>query len=476
MTNAELTDLGTDLDIETEVDRILSTIGVSRADTGATLTVDGVDPVLPSRLRIGAIGAIAAAVRNLLVAGIWMQRGGRPQTVHVDLRTIVHSVSPVLLTTLNGYPIPPEDPGNAFQMRFLKTADDRHVMALNPYPKIRDRMAAILDCRNSVEVIKQAVAQWKAADLETAAQQAGAICAMIRTPEEWAREPQYDFVARRPLIELERIGDAPPEPLPPSDRPLSGVRALGYAHVLAGPHLGSLLAEQGADVLNIWEPNSVEMQLTYCNANAGIRSAIARLTDENGQGELRRLLESADVVFTNRRPSRVASVGLTADDCAAVRPGIIHVSYTCFGHDGPWESWAGFDPQALAVTGLNVLEGSIEKPRLPATGVLNDFVAGALGAAGALAALHRRGIEGGSWRVRINLARCSMWFASLGLVDPTLAGSSRENTLLPPRFEEAETPLGRYRRVPSQVTLSETPPWLETPLVPRGSGALDWSS
>lgn len=78
---------------------------------------------------------------------------------------------------------------------------------------------------------------------------------------------------------------------------------------------------------------------------------------------------------------------------------------------------AGFDMEALCVTGFAFEEGSPDSPKFPPTHVMNDFIAGYFTALGIQAALIRRAKEGGSYHVRINLARCAMWFMSLGKVE-----------------------------------------------------------
>lgn len=130
-----------------------------------------------------------------------------------------------------------------------------------------------------------------------------------------------------------------------------------------------------------------------------------------------------------------------------------------------------------AASGLMTLEGTEAEPRLPVTGMINDYVTGYLGAVGASAALVKRATEGGSWHVTVNLARTAMWCGSLGLVDPARAGRDDEHRLREPVPYDAPSPLGDVHALAPPVRFSATAPsWPAPVLVPRGSGRAEWRS
>jgi crotonobetainyl-CoA:carnitine CoA-transferase CaiB-like acyl-CoA transferase len=200
-----------------------------------------------------------------------------------------------------------------------------------------------------------------------------------------------------PLIEIEKIGDSAREPF--GDRPstpLSGVRALGLSHVIAGAGFGRAFAYHGADVLNIWRPNDFEMDFNYYTANVGMRSSIMDIGRPDEMARFRALLRDADVFFANRRPGFIERMGLSTDELAVVRPGIVHVDISIYGPKGPWANRIGFDQTAGGVSGVLALEGSVENPKLPEIFVVNDYITSWMASVGAIAALKRRAIEGGS--------------------------------------------------------------------------------
>src|ERR1700684_46438 len=212
---------------------------------------------------------------------------------------------------------------------------------------------------------------------------------------------------------LERIGDAPARNFGPADRPFDGIRVLSFTHAVAGPTVGRTLAEQGADVLCATRPHDYEHEFISAEASVGPRSAYVDLDSPAGQNRAAALLADADVVVNNHRSRSLERRGLGPRQLAALQPGIVYVSVTCYGPAGPWGQRGGFDMNGSAASGLMTIEGTESEPRLPVTALINDYITGYMGAVGATAALVKRATDGGSWHVHVNLTRTAMWCGSL---------------------------------------------------------------
>ena len=256
------------------------------------------------------------------------------------------------------------------------------------------------------------------------------------------------------------------------------MRVLGLARVIAGAAIGRAMAYHGADVLNIWRPDDFEIDTMYATANVGVRSALLDVGAEEGRQRMGALMRDADVFYSNRRHGFLDKVGLTPEEAAAIRPGIVHASVTLHGNTGPWAARAGFDQTAGAVTGVMTLEGSANAPKLPPVMVVNDNIVAWLATTGVIAALMRRAREGGSYRVHVSLTRVSLWLYSLGLFDKAyahaIAGTPGEHEHLPPDVFTADTLAGTYQGVTDQVRMSRTPGAYDMVLMPRASGKPVW--
>jgi len=132
--------------------------------------------------------------------------------------------------------------------------------------------------------------------------------------------------------------------------------------------------------------------------------------------------------------------------------------------------------EGLATSGFTTIEGDGGPPRFPPTLVMNDYIAGYLGAAGILAALRRRSKEGGSYHVRVSLARAAMWYASLGqFASKDFDANDPAHRMIEPELLSAQIPYGLVQRLGPQVKLAKTPGKWRTPLVAvRGGDNVNW--
>jgi crotonobetainyl-CoA:carnitine CoA-transferase CaiB-like acyl-CoA transferase len=460
------------------LDDLLSDVGLCAADTGGAVSLAGQDPILPATHRLGACIGIPIMASAVAAVALHRQRGGPGQDLALDLRQAVHGINPGAFwhPGLNGEPAPHALVlDNPFLLTPYRAADGRWVMASGVYPRLAAKWCRFLDVPPDGAKVAAAIGRWDAFELEEAASVAGLPACVVRTRSEWLAHEQGALLAGQPVIGLERIGDAPARDFGPAPRPFDGVRVLSFTHAVAGPVVGRTLAEHGADVLGATRPNDYEHEFIYAEANIGSRSAYVDLGSEAGQERAAALLAGADVVVNNHRGGSLERRGLDPHQLAEKYPGLVYVSVTCYGSRGPWAERGGFDMNGSAASGLMAAEGTAAEPRLPITGLINDYVTGYLGAAGASAALVKRATDGGSWHVTVNLTRAAMWCGSLGLVDPALAGHDDEHSLREPMPCDAPSPLGDVHMLAPPVRFSATgPAWPAPVLVPRGSSRAEW--
>ncbi len=349
------------------------------------------------------------------------------------------------------------------------------------FPNHRDAALRVLDVEEDPNAVREAVARWDALELEEAIIAADGAGGMVRSMEEWGLHPQAAAVATLPLLEIERIGDSPPEPLPDGVRPLSGVRVLDLTRVLAGPTCARTLAEHGADVMKITAhhlPGSSSQEL---DTGHGKLSAHLDLRVRRDLETLKGLATKADVFSQGYRPGSLARRGLAPEDLAKLRPGIVYVSLSAFGRVGPWASRRGFDTVVQTVSGITSRQGELfpgaePGPQFYPVSAI-DYLTGYLMAFGTLVALARRAREGGSWLVRTSLAQTGRWLVGLGQVPESELLDVVED-FSPEEIEGWSTvskvPGGSLRHLRPVLRLSETQPRWVRPTVPLGYHDPKW--
>jgi crotonobetainyl-CoA:carnitine CoA-transferase CaiB-like acyl-CoA transferase len=191
-------------------------------------------------------------------------------------------------------------------------------------------------------------------------------------------------------------------------KPLSGLRVLELARILAGPWAGQLLADLGADVIKVerkgtgddtrgWGPPFVEGadgkhigSAYFHSANRGKRSIEADFENEEGRRIVHKLAKRSDVLIENFKVGGLAKFGLDYKSLAPECPRLIYCSVTGFGQDGPYATRAGYDLMAQGMGGIMDLTGMADGEPTRIGIPVSDIFSGVYSVVGILAALAER--------------------------------------------------------------------------------------
>ncbi|HYL88258.1 MAG TPA: CoA transferase [Burkholderiales bacterium] len=430
--------------------------------------ITGEDPVLPTPYRVGAAGSAALAALGSAVARFGELRGLPPQTVSIDLRAAALSLRSARYLRIDGKPLPPVwDPLSGFY-----PVRDGWISIHCNFPNHRDAAMKMLQSPPDRKEAERKSATWTGEALEDAIHATGGCAGFVRAAADWQRHAQAQAVAEQPLVDIQRIGDAPPEKPSTAKRPLAGMRVLDLTRVLAGPTCGKSLAEHGADVLKISAEHLPDSGLVEMDAGMGKRSARLDLRTEGEH--LAELVRQAHVFCQSYRPGTLAARGFSPERLAELRPGIVCVSLSAWGTTGPWKARRGFDSIVQSVSGMAHESGDEKGPKLMPVSAI-DYVSGYLMAFGALAALERRAKEGGSWLVRVALARVGRWIVDQGLVSFDGVAADVPEAELARYCAEMDSPVGRLTYLRPVIQLSHTPGAWARPPVPLGTHKAEWS-
>jgi alpha-methylacyl-CoA racemase len=237
---------------------------------------------------------------------------------------------------------------------------------------------------------------------------------------------------------------------PEKTGPLKGLKVLDFTRLLPGPLATQMLAEMGADVVKIEDPDApdyirnftpfVEEQSAYFLAlNRSKKSLAINYTSEEGRKIIYRLAQSADVLLEQFRPGVMEKMGFGYEKLKAINPKLIYVSITGYGQTGPLAQEAGHDLNYIAIAGLLGITGDATKPIIPG-GQVADVAAGSYMAVnGALAALYAREKTGNGQHVDV-----AMTDAVLPIITLQYARYKAENKVLPAGTFELSGGIANY--------------------------------
>lgn len=209
------------------------------------------------------------------------------------------------------------------------------------------------------------------------------------------------------------VMDSTPTASPP---PLDGIRVIDFSRVLAGPLIGQVLGDLGADVIKVERPGHGDDTRTwgppwsadgtatyYLSLNRNKRSIVLDLKHPDDAAFARRLALTGDIVLDNFKPGFMASLGLDRASLAKENPAIITATVSAFGSDTDAADLPGYDLAVQGMSGIMHLTGSADGPPLRAGVPIVDMLTGYNAAIGVLASLAQARQTGTGRHVEVSL-------------------------------------------------------------------------
>lgn len=265
--------------------------------------------------------------------------------------------------------------------------------------------------------------------------------------------------------------------------PLDGFRIIDLTTMVSGPLGTMILADQGADVIKVEAlggdhtrhvaTKRGDFPASFLNNNRNKRSIALNLKSEEGLAAVMALVEKADVFVQNFRPGAIERLGLDYDTLSALNPGLVYMSISGFGFDGPYAKKPVFDPLIQSLSGLTTVQaGSDEqRPRLVRT-ILPDKLTGFAVAQAISAALLARSRSGKGQHVKLSMLDtviAFLWSSDMG--GHTFVGdeleTERAQSFIDLIYETADGYISvavvRRKEWEGLSRVVERPEWLEDP-------------
>jgi len=214
---------------------------------------------------------------------------------------------------------------------------------------------------------------------------------------------------------------------------LDGVMVLDLSRVLAGPYCAMMLADMGADVLKIEEPEGGDESRTwppfvageasgYLSMNRNKRNLTLNLKTPEAQEILKKLVAQADILIENFRTGTMESFGLGYDVLQTINPRLIYCGVSVFGRSGPYKDKAGYEALMQAFSGVMSITGEPDGPPLRCGISLMDLGTGMMAAYGVMNALFHRERTGTGQKVEVSLFETALSLMSYHAVGYLLNG------------------------------------------------------
>jgi len=207
--------------------------------------------------------------------------------------------------------------------------------------------------------------------------------------------------------------------------PLSGLQVLDLSAYIAGPYGASLLADMGAEVIKIEPPDGDNLRKypstlagesrAFLGVNRGKRGVCLDLKSPAGLAVLLKLVETADVLIHNFRPTVPPRLGIDYARLSQINPRLVYCSLSGYGQSGPLANKAGYDQVLQARTGVCTSQGSVNEPQI-VYGSVVDYYGAALVSNAVTAALFQRAQTGQGQHVSVSLLAAAIAMQAARLV------------------------------------------------------------
>lgn len=210
----------------------------------------------------------------------------------------------------------------------------------------------------------------------------------------------------------------------PTKLALEGVRVIELCNVAAGPFCGMLLADMGADVIKVenpnggdtlrsWPPISEGFSENFASLNRNKRSVTLDLKNPDDLEKFRSLVRTADVLIENNRPGVMKRLGVGFDELKTINPRLVMASISAYGQTGPRAREGGFDLTVQAMSGIMSITGEPGRPPVKCGVPLADFSAGLYAAYSVVCALREVEQSGLGTHIDVPMLGATLGIAAL---------------------------------------------------------------
>lgn len=215
--------------------------------------------------------------------------------------------------------------------------------------------------------------------------------------------------------------------------PLQGIRVIELTTVVTGPYAGMMLADLGADVIKVEQPDGGDpfrgfqgglYSSYFCAYNRNKRSIVLNLRTESGLATIRKLLATSDVLLDNMRPGALDRLQLGDAEIRKINPNLIHCSITGFGTGGPYAAKPAYDAVAQALSGMSSMFFDPRDPQVSGPTIADNATAHNA-CQGILAALMARERGQPARRIQVNMVDATIAFM------PDMFGLWNQDGILP---------------------------------------------